>query len=231
MLKEAIVSVKNKFYTTYGKRIFDLALTIPTLIILSPIFILTALLVLFSLGFPVIFKQTRPGLNEKPFVILKFRTMTNARDVNGSLLPDTERLTRLGIYLRKTSIDEIPELFNVLKGEMSTVGPRPLYKEYLPYYSQREKLRHSVRPGITGLSQVSGRNYLLWDERLEMDAHYVEKMSFLLDIKIIFRTVFQVATAKNVAAVQRLVSVSLLDYRKQKKMDKNHYVTNGAWDE
>ncbi len=211
---------KNKFYIAVGKRLFDLTLAASAIIILSPVLVLAALLTFIKLGSPVFFRQVRVGLNEKPFIIIKFRTMTNARDVNGSLLPDTERLTRLGMYLRKTSVDEIPELFNVLKGEMSIVGPRPLYKEYLPYYSQREKLRHSVRPGITGLSQVSGRNYLLWDERLEMDVQYVEKMSFLLDIKIILKTMFQVAIAKNVAAVQRSVSVSFSDYRQQKKRDK-----------
>ncbi len=229
MMREISTSkCKYTLYNTYGKRLFDLMLAAFAIIILSPVLVSAALLVLIMLGSPVFFRQVRVGLNEKPFIIVKFRTMTTTRDINGSLLPDTERFTRLGMYLRKTSIDEIPELFNVLKGEMSIVGPRPLYKEYLPYYSQREKLRHSVRPGITGLSQVSGRNYLLWDQRLEKDVQYVEKMSFLLDMKIMFKTVFQVATAKNVAAVQRSVSVSLSDYRKQKKMDKNNYGTNGV---
>jgi lipopolysaccharide/colanic/teichoic acid biosynthesis glycosyltransferase len=163
----------------------------------------------------------RPGLQEKPFVIFKFRTMTNARDMDGKLLPDDQRLTSLGSFLRKTSIDELPELINVLKGDMSIVGPRPLFMEYLSYYTNREHLRHSVRPGITGLSQVNGRNYLPWDERLEMDVRYVEKMSFLLDIKIIFKTFFQVLKAKNVAVLPGSIGVPLSVYRQRLKEKKS----------
>jgi lipopolysaccharide/colanic/teichoic acid biosynthesis glycosyltransferase len=211
---------KSKFYLSCGKRIFDLTLTLTTLILLSPVFIIAALLVRVQLGRPVLFKQIRPGLHEKPFTIFKFRTMTEARNNAGKLLPDAERLTRLGSFLRKTSIDELPGLFNVLKGDMSIVGPRPLLMAYLPYYTNRERLRHAVRPGITGLSQVNGRNYLPWDDRLEMDVQYVEKISLFRDIKIIFQTFFQVLRAKNVAVVQGSICVLLSTYRQQLKEKK-----------
>jgi lipopolysaccharide/colanic/teichoic acid biosynthesis glycosyltransferase len=211
---------KSKFYLSCGKRIFDLILTLTMLILLSPVFIIAALLVRVQLGRPVLFKQIRPGLHEKPFTIFKFRTMTEARDNTGKLLPDAERLTRLGAFLRKTSIDELPGLFNVLKGDMSIVGPRPLLMAYLPYYTNRERLRHAVCPGITGLSQVNGRNYLPWDDRLEMDVQYVEKISLFRDIKIIFQTFFQVLRAKNVAVVQGSICVLLSTYRQQLKEKK-----------
>jgi len=158
--------------------------------------ILTALIVRIRMDSPILFKQVRPGLQERPFTILKFRTMMNQTDENGKMLSDDKRLTPLGAILRKTSIDELPELINVMKGEMSIVGPRPLFMEYLPYYMEREHLRHTVRPGITGLSQISGRNYLPWDERLEMDVKYVENISFIGDVKIIFKTFFQVLKAR-----------------------------------
>lgn len=208
---------RNRFYFFIGKRIFDLALAIPAAIVLMPLLILVALLVRFLLGSPVFFKQIRPGLHEKPFVMFKFRTMTEARDKNGKMLPDDERLTRFGALLRKTSIDELPGLINVIKGEMSIVGPRPLFMEYLPYYKEREHLRHSVRPGITGLSQISGRNYLPWDERLEMDVRYVETISFFNDVKIIFKTFFQVLKGKDVAVLPGKVSILLSEYRKKYK--------------
>lgn len=211
---------KSKFYLSCGKRIFDLILTLTALILLSPVFIITALLVRVQLGRPVLFKQIRPGLHEKTFTIFKFRTMSEVRDNTGKLLPDAERLTRLGAFLRKTSIDELPGLFNVLKGDMSIVGPRPLLMAYLPYYTNRERLRHAVRPGITGLSQVNGRNYLPWDDRLEMDVQYVEKISLFRDIKIIFQTFFQVLRAKNVAVVQGSICVLLSTYRQQLKEKK-----------
>lgn len=210
---------KSNFYIFCGKRIFDLIITLPALIILSPIMVAAALLVRIWMGSPVLFKQLRPGLHEKPFAVLKFRTMTDAYDKNGKVLPDDERLTSLGAILRKTSIDELPELFNVIKGEMSIVGPRPLFMEYLPYYTEREHLRHSVRPGITGLSQISGRNYLPWNERLEMDIKYIENISFLNDIEIIFKTIFQVLKAKDVAVLPGTIGISLSEYRK--KIDTN----------
>jgi undecaprenyl phosphate N,N'-diacetylbacillosamine 1-phosphate transferase len=210
----------NKFYLSGGKRVFDLALALVALILLSSVLVVAALLVRVKLGSPVLFKQARPGLHEKPFTIFKFRTMTEKRDKDGRPLPDAKRLTRLGAFLRKSSIDELPELFNVLKGDMSIVGPRPLLMEYLPYYTDLERLRHTVRPGITGLSQVNGRNYLPWDDRLEMDVQYVEKISLFRDIKIIFQTFFQVVRAKNVSVVPRTVSVLLSTYRQELKEKK-----------
>ncbi|GAB6269026.1 MAG: sugar transferase [Smithella sp.] len=212
---------KNKFYLYFGKRAFDLAVAIPAAIVLIPVFIIIAFLVRWRLGSPILFKQMRPGLWENPFTILKFRTMTDARDKDGKMLPDDKRLTRLGAFLRKTSIDELPELINVIKGEMSIVGPRPLFMEYLPYYTKREHLRHTVRPGITGLSQIRGRNYLPWDERLEMDVKYIEIISFPQDIKIIFETFFQVLKAKDVAVLPRTVSIPLSEYRAKRKEKKS----------
>lgn len=213
---------KNEFYLSIGKRIFDLALAISAAIVLMPLLVFVALFVRCILGSPVFFKQMRPGLHEKPFVIFKFRTMIDACDKDGKMLPDDERLTRLGALLRKTSIDELPGLINVIKGEMSIVGPRPLFMEYLPYYTEREHLRHTVRPGITGLSQIRGRNYLPWDERLEMDVKYVENISFINDMKIIFETFFQVLKGKDVAVLPRTIGVPLSEYRekyKEKKSD------------
>ena len=158
------------------------------LIILSPLLLLVAVLIRLTMGKHVIFKQIRPGLNEKPFTIYKFRTMNDKRTPDGSLLPDGERLTKLGAFLRKSSIDEIPELWNVFKGDMSLVGPRPLLMQYLPFFRERERLRFSIRPGITGFAQVAGRNFVGWDQRLELDAQYVASISFLGDITILFRT-------------------------------------------
>lgn len=212
--------LKNKFYALCGKRFFDLLATVPAMILLAPLLVIIAFLVRVRLGSPVLFKQERPGLREKPFAILKFRTMTDARDQDGSLLPDAQRLTRLGAFLRKTSMDELPELFNVLKGDMSLVGPRPLLTGYLPYYTERERLRHRVRPGITGLSQISGRNYLPWDERLEMDAWYVENVSLGLDLQIIFKTIREVLSTKDVAVLPGTVSNFLWVHREKQRENK-----------
>lgn len=219
---------KNKFYLSCGKRIFDLVFAMLALMVLSPVLLIAALLVRSCLGRLVLFKQMRMGWHEKSFAIFKFRTMTNMRDNNGKLCPDEQRLTRLGAFLRKTSIDELPELINVLKGDMSIVGPRPLFMGYLPYYTVRERLRHSVRPGITGLSQVNGRNYLQWDKRLEMDALYVEKVSFFLDVKIIFQTIFQVLKTKNVVVLPGTVSTYLSDYREKQKEKKSWLIEHGG---
>lgn len=212
---------KNNFYLARGKRIFDLVVTILALIVLSPLLAIVACLVRIQLGTPVLFRQARPGWREKPFILFKFRTMTEMKDDDGKPLPDAQRLTRLGAFLRKTSIDELPELINVLRGNMSLVGPRPLFMGYLPYYTNRERLRHAVRPGITGLSQISGRNYLQWDERLEMDVKYVENISFPQDVKIIFRTFFQVLKAKDVAVLPGTVSTYLWEYREKQKEKKS----------
>lgn len=182
------------------KRSVDLVLATAALLLLSPGLLLVAALIRCKLGAPVIFRQLRPGRLGQPFAILKFRTMTDARDATGQLLPDGDRLTPFGVFLRRTSLDELPELLNVLKGEMSLVGPRPLLLRYLPYYSERERLRHSVRPGITGWAQIHGRNCLPWNERLALDVWYVEHQSLALDLKILALTVRAVLTREGVAA-------------------------------
>lgn len=171
------------------------------LIILSPIMLITAILVRFKLGTPVLFKQERPGLNENIFTLYKFRTMTDKKDENGKLLPDEDRLTKFGKFLRSTSIDELPELWNIVKGDMSIVGPRPLIPEYLLYYTEKEAHRHDVRPGLTGLAQVNGRSFISWEKIFEYDLQYVNYISFRQDIKIIFATVKKVLKRKNIADV------------------------------
>ncbi|MCG4732677.1 sugar transferase [Casaltella massiliensis] len=176
-------------YERFIKRALDMILSGIAIIILSPILLIVAILVKTKLGSPVIFKQERPGLNERIFKMYKFRSMTDAKDENGELLPDEERLTSFGKKLRSTSLDELPELFNIFKGDMSIVGPRPLMVSYLPLYNEFQKHRHDVRPGLTGLAQISGRNLLSWKERFEKDISYVENISFTLDMKIIFNTV------------------------------------------
>lgn len=196
-----------------GKRGIDFVCTLVGLLLLTPLLGATALLVRIAIGTPILFRQQRPGLNGKPFNILKFRTMTDATDANGELLPDEERLTPVGRFLRRTSLDEFPELVNVLRGDMSLVGPRPLLTEYLPYYTEREQLRHSVRPGITGLAQISGRNNLSWDERLELDVWYVEHCSLLLDLRILLTTLLSVLSAKNVVSDPRSVMLDLDEER------------------
>ena len=176
-------------YARFIKRILDFLLSLCAIIVLSPVLLVLCILVRTKLGSPIFFKQERPGRNEKIFTLCKFRTMTDERDENGNLLPDNVRLTKFGKFLRSTSLDELPELLNILKGDMSIIGPRPLLVSYLPYYSEREKLRHSVRPGLTGLAQVSGRNFIDWDKRMEKDVEYVENLSFAMDIKVLWMTV------------------------------------------
>jgi len=179
-------------YAKCIKRLLDFVLSLIALIILSPVFIIVALIVRIKLGKPILFKQKRPGLNEKIFTMYKFRTMTDAKDENGNLLPDEKRLTRFGKFLRSTSLDELPELINILKGDMSIVGPRPLLVEYLELYNEEQKHRHDVRPGLTGLAQVSGRNAITWEEKFAKDIEYIGKISFILDLKIIINTVKKV---------------------------------------
>ena len=179
-------------YEKYIKRILDFTLSLIALIVLSPILLITAILVRIKLGSPVIFKQQRPGKDEKIFTLYKFRTMTDKKDEEGNLLPDSERLTKFGKILRSTSLDELLELVNILKGEMAIVGPRPLLVEYLELYNEEQKHRHDVRPGLTGLAQVSGRNSISWEEKFKEDIEYIEKISFLEDIKIILKTVGKV---------------------------------------
>ncbi|HEU65666.1 MAG TPA: sugar transferase [Chloroflexi bacterium] len=204
-------------YSPTLKRSFDLLVTIPALLLLAPVLALVALLVRLKLGAPVLFCQQRPGLHGKPFTLYKFRTMTDARDAQGHLLPDAERLTNFGRFLRSSSLDELPELWNVIKGDMSLVGPRPLLLEYLPYYAERERARHNVRPGLTGLAQVSGRNTLSWDERLELDVQYVEQMSFVADVVILWKTCWKVIEREGVVIVPGEQLIPLNEYRKEEK--------------
>jgi lipopolysaccharide/colanic/teichoic acid biosynthesis glycosyltransferase len=184
------------FYPRLGKRALDLALTVPALLLLSPLLLVVAGLVRLNLGKPVFFRQRRPGLFGRPFTLVKFRTMSDARDVRGQLLPDAERLTRLGRFLRKTSLDELPELWNVLKGEMSLVGPRPLLLEYLDRYTEEQARRHLLPPGITGLAQIRGRNAIPFSRRLRYDLDYVDTVSFASDCRILVSTVPLVAFAR-----------------------------------
>lgn len=175
-------------YRKYIKRPMDFLLSLIAIIVLAPVLLVVAILVRIKLGSPVIFKQKRPGLNEKIFTIYKFRTMTDERDENGELLPDSDRLTKFGSLLRSTSLDELPELFNILKGDMSVVGPRPLLVEYLPLYNAHQKRRHEVKPGLSGLAQISGRNAISWEDKFRLDVEYVDNVSFIGDWKIILLT-------------------------------------------
>ena len=175
-------------YRKFLKRPMDFCLSLIAIIVFSPVFIVLAFLVRKKLGSPVFFKQQRPGLNEKIFVMYKFRTMTNQRDDKGTLLPDDKRLTKFGNFLRSTSLDELPELFNVVRGDMSVIGPRPLLIKYLPRYNDQQRRRHEVRPGLSGLAQVNGRNAISWEEKFDLDIKYVNNISFIGDIKIILKT-------------------------------------------
>ena len=176
-------------YQKYIKRLLDIIISFTALVILSPVLLIVAVLVRIKLGSPVIFHQDRPGYQEKVFKLCKFRSMTDERDAEGNLLPDEVRLTKFGKMLRATSLDELPELWNILKGDMSLIGPRPLLVKYLPLYNEFQKHRHDVKPGLTGWAQVNGRNSISWEERFEMDVYYVNNQSFLLDLKILFKTV------------------------------------------
>lgn len=203
--------MKKNIYRKYVKRLFDLVITFIFLICFFWLYILLAILVKLKLGSPVIFKQERPGLNEKIFIMYKFRTMTDEKDEKGNLLPDKDRLTGFGKFLRSTSLDEIPELWNVLKGEMSLVGPRPLLVSYLNKYNEYEKRRHEVRPGITGFAQVNGRNNTTWADRFKNDIYYVENISFSLDIKIIIQTFLKVVRRKDINQSEDVTMKSFLD--------------------
>lgn len=183
---------KRTFYERYTKRILDVVCIVCAFVLFSPVFLITALLVRIKLGSPILFTQDRPGKDGKIFKLYKFRSMTNAKDKNGNLLPDDERLTPFGKMLRSTSLDEIPELFNIMNGNMSLVGPRPLLVEYLPYYTKEEKHRHDVRPGLTGLAQINGRNTLTWEEKFAYDIQYVNNITFCGDVAIIIKTIVKV---------------------------------------
>ncbi len=192
-----------RIYERIIKRILDFSLSGLALVILSPVILITAVLVRLKLGTPIIFAQDRPGRNEKIFKMYKFRTMTNQTDAYGEMLPDEVRLTNFGKKLRSTSLDELPELINILKGDMSIVGPRPLLVRYLPYYKPHERKRHCVRPGLTGLAQVNGRNFLNWEERFALDIKYVENISFLMDLTIIWKTIQKVCKRQDIMEMDR----------------------------
>ncbi|WP_282116262.1 sugar transferase [Cellulophaga baltica] len=196
------------------KRFIDFCIALLLLFIMSPIFLSLIIINAIINGNPF-FAQLRPGKNEKIFQVIKFKTMTEKKDKEGNLLPDNERLTKFGVFLRKTSLDEIPQLINVLKGDMSLIGPRPLLVQYLPYYNTQEKLRHTVRPGITGLAQISGRNFISWEEKFKFDLQYVNEISLVLDLKIIFKTISKVIIRKDVAAATNEVSEYFDTYRKK----------------
>lgn len=181
------------------KRLFDLVISLSLLFVFFPIILIAAILVRLKLGSPILFKQQRPGLYGKPFYVYKFRTMMDARDNSGQLLPDHMRLTSFGKFLRKYSVDELPQLLNVVKGDISLVGPRPLLMEYLPLYTKEQAKRHNVRPGITGWAQVNGRNAITWEEKFQLDVWYVENQSFWLDMKILVRTVIKVFKSEGIS--------------------------------
>ena len=218
-------------YAKYIKRTLDLILSLMALIVLMPLMIIIGILVRINLGSPIIFKQKRPGKNEKIFTLYKFRTMTDKRDIDGNLLPDEYRLTKFGKFLRSTSLDELPELINIIKGDMSIVGPRPLVISYLPYYNEEEKHRHDVRPGLTGLAQINGRNILNWEERFKYDITYVENVTFIEDVIIIIKTIGKVLKKQDIVTrgtgenidfdkyriIQREESIQSEDTRKQYK--------------
>lgn len=210
--------MSSTIYQNYMKRVLDFVFALLLLILLSPLLLVVTIWLHFAnKGAGAFFTQERPGKDEKIFRLYKFKSMTDERDAEGNLLPDADRITRAGRFVRSTSIDELPQLWNVLKGDMSFIGPRPLLVRYLQYYTEREHRRHDVRPGITGLSQVSGRNNLKWDERLEMDVRYVEEICFILDIRIAIDTIKKVFGQENIVVVMDpTVNVPLDEYRRNR---------------
>lgn len=206
-------------YKKFVKRFLDIIISLIALILLSPVMLVVAILVRIKLGTPVIFKQERPGRNEKIFRLYKFRSMSDKKDENGNLLPDTERLTKFGKILRATSLDELPELLNILKGEMSLIGPRPLAVSYLQYYNEKEKHRHDVRPGLTGLAQINGRNALNWEERFACDIEYVENITFINDLKILLKTVYKVFKRDGVVTRGEGLVIDFDEYRKKENKE------------
>ena len=189
-------------YKNFFKRLIDFIIVFTALLIIWPFLLIIYIwLTIANKGAGAIFFQERPGKDEKIFKVMKFKSMTDERDSNGNLLPDTQRLTKVGAFVRKTSIDELPQLINVLKGDMALIGPRPLLPEYLPYYTEREQLRHTVRPGITGWAQVNGRNNVTWDQKLELDSYYVEHLSFIMDVKVLLTTIQKVLGSEDVVVI------------------------------
>ena len=207
-------------YKKYVKRLLDILISLFGLIFLSPIILIVAILVRIKLGSPVIFKQDRPGKYGKIFRLYKFRSMSDKKDENGKLLPDSERLTKFGKILRATSLDELPELLNILKGEMSLIGPRPLAVCYLPYYNETERHRHDVRPGLTGLAQINGRNTLNWEERFAYDIKYVNNITFINDLKILFKTFYKVVKKDGVVTRGTGKTIDFDEYRKNQLKNK-----------
>ena len=203
-------------YEKYFKRALDVFCGLAALLVFWWLYIIVAILVRIKLGSPVLFRQERPGKNEKVFRLYKFRTMTDARDENGNLLPDEVRLTKFGRALRATSLDELPEVFNILKGEMSVIGPRPLTIQYLPYYSEEERRRHDVRPGLSGLAQVNGRNFIDWDHRLALDVQYVKKITFIGDLRIILQTALKIVKREDIAVDTNKVEPNFAEERRLK---------------
>jgi lipopolysaccharide/colanic/teichoic acid biosynthesis glycosyltransferase len=202
------------------KRIFDFVVTLMAIVLLLPLLIPISILVVFSMGTPVFFSQKRIGLNGKPFKVYKFRSMTNEKDEHGNLLPNADRVTKVGNFLRSSSIDELPSLYNILTGDMSLVGPRPLLPSYIDCYSTYHQTRHNIRPGLTGLAQISGRNNITWQARLDLDIDYINKQSFLFDLWIIFRTVIKVLRRSDVKGTADMSIVRLdkdTSYSKEKK--------------
>lgn len=213
-------------YAKYFKRILDFVLSLIALIILSPIMFVTYILVRVKLGKPAIFKQKRPGKDAKIFELYKFRTMTDEKDENGKLLPDEKRLTKFGKFLRSTSLDELPELVNILKGDMAIVGPRPLLVEYLEYYNDEQKHRHDVRPGLTGLAQVSGRNTITWEEKFKKDIEYKNNLTFGMDIKIILKTIGKVFKREGISQ-QGEATVERFDVLQRRNIEMKEKIANG----
>lgn len=218
-----MVQTKHKPYGIYErifKRALDIFCSLMAILVFWWLFIIVAILVRVKLGSPVLFTQDRPGKDEKIFKLYKFRTMTDARDENGNLLPDDVRLTKFGKLLRSTSLDELPEVFNILKGDMSIVGPRPLLVSYLPYYTEEERHRHDVRPGLTGWAQVNGRNAIDWDRKLAYDIEYVKSIAFLMDIKILFSTVVKVLKRSDIQVGSEFKAGKFIDQRAQRLTQK-----------
>ena len=216
----------GNIYNCFFKRFLDFILTLIGLILISPVLLILCVMVRVKLGSPIFFTQVRIGKDEKPFKIIKFRTMTDERDENGKLLPDTERFSKFGNFLRNSSLDELPELINVIKGDMSLVGPRPLYPIYLPYYTKEENLRHTVRGGITGLAQINGRALCRWDDRFAYDVKYVKELSLINDIKILWRTFFKVAGQADIGIPSVTEEGGLHIVRELQQPEKVEYVND-----
>ena len=213
-------------YKHFFKRLIDFCIVFTALLIIWPILLVIYIwLTIANKGAGAIFYQERPGKDEKIFKVIKFKSMTDERDIEGNLLPNDKRLTKVGAFIRKTSIDELPQLINVLKGDMALIGPRPLLVEYLPYYTERERLRHSVRPGITGWAQVNGRNHVLWEERFELDAYYVEHLSLALDLKIVFTTIKNILSRKDIE-----VAPNLVDFDEYRRLQADGFVFSNIED-